>query len=262
MEDFNIRAITGDKLTHISRKVSIAQTYLTTLERFIRHPRSHSMSILFHPFMTDKSLYCNQLRTLMTKPCEKCGLRVAGILLAFVFFFQHNCYAENDMSFSIYNAVLTETPIEETLINLSEIDDSFKLTALAVNKKIRSLNEHIDLELEGQVVKHWGNQHHFEFNGLFLLRWQTFPWNRYLKTSFAVGDGLSYATRTPEFELIVNDRSTKLLNFMIWELSFAHPKAKHWSYLFRIHHRSGIFGIFSDINGGSNALALGARYTF
>ncbi len=169
---------------------------------------------------------------------------------------------DNDWSLILYNGVMTEAEIERSVEKLSDINDSYKFTALGASKKLRSLNQHLDLEIEGQIVKHWGEQHHVEINSLFLLRWRTFPWNRVIRTSFAVGDGLSYATRTPEFEIFVDGRATKLLNFMIWELTFAHPNAKHLSFLFRVHHRSGIFGLFSDISGGSNALALGARYAF
>jgi hypothetical protein len=43
------------------------------------------------------------------------------------------------------------------------------------------------------------------------------------------------------------------------ELEFALPDARHWSVITRIHHRSGAFGLFNGVTGGSNALAFGVR---
>jgi hypothetical protein len=119
-------------------------------------------------------------------------------------------------------------------------------------------------ELEGQLVKHTGEQTHWEFNFAVILRRTAFPWNQYIKTTAAIGDGLSYATVVPPIELAshTNRGATKLLNYFMVELTFAPPQSKHWSLMTRIHHRSGIYGLFDDVKGGSNLMSIGLRYKY
>lgn len=171
-------------------------------------------------------------------------------------------HGDDGWSIGFYGGVLTEAEIEYSLNHLSLIDESYKLTALVLNRDIGEVTKHIRAELEGQIVKQWGNQHHFELNGLLLLRWTAFPWNRTLPTSFAIGEGLSYATEKPEFEKRLKPKVQRLLNFMIWEIAVSLPQWPQWDYFFRVHHRSGVFGLFDGVTGGSNGLTAGMRYSF
>ena len=52
----------------------------------------------------------------------------------------------------------------------------------------------------------------WEFNGLIIARWRLFPWDKYLDTSFAIGDGISYATEVPEIEEKKDTDSGRWLN--------------------------------------------------
>lgn len=119
-------------------------------------------------------------------------------------------------------------------------------------------------EWEAQVGKHFGLQDHWELNGLALLRWNQYPWSNYVRTSFAVGDGLSWASSVPTLELAshTNEGATPLLNYLLIELTFGAPKILDWDFVFRIHHRSGIFGTFNGVDGGSNVIGLGLKYRF
>ncbi len=117
------------------------------------------------------------------------------------------------------------------------------------------------MEAEGQAVKHFGLQDHFEFNAVLVARWMRFPWDPVLDTRIAVGEGLSWATQEPPIEPRAgndNRGSARLLNYLMLEIE-AKPPASQWSGFFRIHHRSGIFGVFGGVHGGSNFLALGIR---
>lgn len=139
---------------------------------------------------------------------------------------------------------------------------AYGFAALAVSRKFHSLNRHIDLELEGEVIKHVAGQHHEEFNALFVARWLTFPWNRRLPTTFAIGNGLSYATRTAEWERDLHGRAAQFLNCMMYELTLKLPDAPQWSLVWRVHHRSGVFRLFNGIEGASNAMGVGMKYRF
>jgi len=120
-------------------------------------------------------------------------------------------------------------------------------------------------EVEGQLVRHWGEQSHYEFNALWLARWQRFPWDRWVDTRIAGGHGLSYATERPPLEPRASreDRdSTRLLTYLMAEVEVAAPGAQHWRGFLRVHHRSGVFGLHSGVRGGSNFVGLGIRYRF
>jgi hypothetical protein len=142
-----------------------------------------------------------------------------------------------------------------------EYVDSY-MAALAVGRGLTGYKHYLRLEGEGQIAKHWGKQDHFEFNALLVLRWLPFPWDRYLDTSFAVGEGLSYATDDPEIEVEKHDRTARLLNYLMIELAVNLPQHPQWTLFGRVHHRSGVFGLFDGVTGGSNVVGAGLRYTF
>lgn len=121
-------------------------------------------------------------------------------------------------------------------------------------------------ELEGQLVRHTGLQHHWEANAVVAVRWMDFPWDHYLDTRIAFGNGLSYASEVPPLEpggeLDRDEESTRLLNYVMVETEFTLPRNTPWSAFLRVHHRSGIYGLFDGIDGGSNFIGIGMRYYF
>lgn len=119
-------------------------------------------------------------------------------------------------------------------------------------------------EAEGQGCVHFGKQNHLEFNGLVIGRWLRFPWDRLVDTSVAVGEGLSFATQVPEIEPRADREaeSTRLLNYLMIEVELAPSPTSRWCVVGRIHHRSGVFGLFDGIHGGSNFIVAGVRHRF
>jgi hypothetical protein len=95
------------------------------------------------------------------------------------------------------------------------------------------------------------------------LRWRQLPWNHILATSFAIGDGLSYASRVPEVEIYTTERggTSQLLNYLMFEATLALPSLPYLQLVGRIHHRSGMFGVFGEaVESGSNTVGLGIRW--
>lgn len=121
-------------------------------------------------------------------------------------------------------------------------------------------------EVEGQAVKHWGEQDHWEFNAAYIARWQPFFWDRYVDTSLAAGAGVSYALEVPAIEpradRVTDEKSAKVLGYLMAEIEFAPPSDANWAIFFRLHHRSGGKGLFKDVNGGSNFVTGGLRWRF
>lgn len=116
------------------------------------------------------------------------------------------------------------------------------------------------VEVEGQVVKHFGSEQHWELNGVLLGRWRAFPWDATLPTSVAFGIGPSYATEVPPEEVAMNGASARLLLYWTVELELSRPD-RPFSAFARLHHRSNGYGVFAE-TGGSNWLALGLRRRF
>ncbi len=125
---------------------------------------------------------------------------------------------------------------------------------------------HLRHELEGQVVFHWGEQNHWEFNTAYLVRWMTFPWDHHVDTRVALGAGVSWATETPFIEPrakeLGQEESTQFLGYVAVEIELAPPRESPWSGFIRLHHRSDAFGLFHDKRGGSNFITVGTRYHF
>ncbi len=102
----------------------------------------------------------------------------------------------------------------------------------------------------------------YEVNPYLAFRWANFPWNKYLLTSFAVGEGLSYDSKVPEIEIPSEGTPQRVLNYLMLELTLALPQHPQWEFVARIHHRSGVFGLYDSANSGSTAVGLGLRYRF
>jgi hypothetical protein len=141
-----------------------------------------------------------------------------------------------------------------------EFADAY-LATVALSKPLRRYRDgDFGLEAEGQAVYNFGDQSHWEFNGLVAARWYRFPWNERVETTVAFGGGLSWATEVPEVEVQLEGSSEQLLIYWHLEATLARPGSR-WAGTLRLHHRSGGFGLLAD-DGGMNALCLGLRVRF
>ena len=169
--------------------------------------------------------------------------------------------AQKDWGVTLYFGRLTDANLYQTAaFNFSFEDSTF--IDLALSRRLYTFRNYFNIEIEGQVAKHLGDQNHWEFNGVAYLRWLPFPWDAYVDTSFAAGAGLSYATSVPDIESKNQDEASKFLGALMFEFAFSLPRVPQWSLITRLHHRSGAGGVFNDVHGASNAWATGIRYRF
>jgi hypothetical protein len=138
------------------------------------------------------------------------------------------------------------------------------LVSLGFGKELRRFWENLGLEGEGQIAGHWGGSgSYLEFVASVNLRWHRFPWNDIVKTSIGFGEGLSYATIIPDHERDGRDApGARLLNYLMYEVTLARPDWERTSFFFRVHHRSGVFGLFHGVYGASNYPSVGIRRLF
>ena len=79
------------------------------------------------------------------------------------------------------------------------------------------------------------------------------PW-----LSLGVVEGISFYTDVSLYEKTFREESSQLLNYLGFEVEAA--VSPDLSLVGRIHHRSGVFGLFNGVSGGSNGYLLGLRY--
>lgn len=174
------------------------------------------------------------------------------------------------LNISFYQGLFSDTALGEIMIQgKTHYRDSY-ITTAAVGKPLERTLLGFPLEVEGQIVRHSGVQKHLEFNGLLLLR--TEPISAGLPLTFAVAEGLSVATRNPDLENrrknltnmgITSEYSRNLLNYLTFEMEARVPLDAYEPRAFvRIHHRSGIYGVFCPPTCGSNYMAYGVRFTY
>ena len=117
--------------------------------------------------------------------------------------------------------------------------------------------DHWVWEWELQSYRHTGLQDNTELNAAIVLHWTRFPWDEALDTSVSFGQGMSLASERPPVE----DETRRLLHYMHAEAAFRPTALRRVSFVARLHHRSGAFGLYG-ISGGSNFLTMGLRYRF
>jgi hypothetical protein len=167
--------------------------------------------------------------------------------------------AENPWFMTVVGGQYSGSQLLEIPIGL-DLQDSYTF-GVSVSKQFAQWTRFMRWEGELQVLKHFGEQEHWEFTGSVNLRWVVFPWNRWVETSLALGEGLSWATEIPKLEKAdpTNSDNSQLLNYILLEITFAVPESP-WSFVTRIHHRSGVWGVFG--HAGSNIIEAGIRYRF
>jgi len=184
-----------------------------------------------------------------------------ALLLLLVFRPSAEAGEERLNALNLYWGRMTTNPWEEVLIPGDVHFYPSSLIALTLARTIGTTGKLLSYEAEGQVVRHYGRQDHWEFNGLGVVRWEPFWWDRLLDTSLAFGLGASYGTRRPAVELAKSGETERLLAYWMLELALAQPDRPQLALIFRLHHRSGAYGLFAD-EGASTAPVIGLKYRF
>jgi len=170
--------------------------------------------------------------------------------------------AGQDFAVTVYGGRMTDGSIGDVLADKNGYVDAYVMVGALSWTFARFYEDALSFELEGQVGKWFGDQDNWEFNLPVAIRWSKFPWNNYVSTSLAYGLGLSYATEEPEAEIDKFGSTKKLLVYWYTEIALGPPDS-NWACVFRIHHRSGAFGLLAEQGtAGSNTLCVGLKYRF
>jgi len=161
---------------------------------------------------------------------------------------------------TIYGGISAQNDIGDVFTLQATFPDDVYIGVVALARELWSYKHLLSIEAEGQVGKYFGDEHQGQFNGLFIGRWNRFPWNNYLDTSLAVGEGLSYNTEVSDVEEKDDEDATKLLNYLLFELTLGLPSQPRWNFVMRVHHRSSIKGVIGA--AGSNFVCAGIKIKF
>ena len=162
---------------------------------------------------------------------------------------------------SIYHGQVANNDFLEVLLGGQRDFLPSYLDTLALSRTLSTQLPGLHFEIEGQLGKHSGMQEHWETNLQLVFRWQLSDVP--IPVSVAYGDGLSYAEEVPRMELAKGEVDTqRLLAYFMVELDVGLPTLPAEPKLFfRIHHRSGVYGLFCKKKCGSNFPALGLKFT-
>ena len=161
---------------------------------------------------------------------------------------------------TVYGGAHAQDDIADVFSFKAKFEDNDYIAVAALAREFWRYKKFISFEVEGQIGKHFNNDTFWEFNGLIIGRWHAFPWNKYVNTSFAVGDGLSYYTEVSKVEKEDDEDAQRTLNYLMFELALGLPQYPRWDMVLRIHHRSSIFGLYGA--GGSNYVCGGIKFSF
>ncbi len=169
-------------------------------------------------------------------------------------------------SIGIFAGLLADNPWEEVVLLPWKADFQRPglvgiAAALPLGEPVRFRIGAVDFAVEGQIVRHFGLQSHWEFN--LPVSIGLTPERRLLGVidRVAFGIGPSYATREPAFEEQRGGRAERVLIYWYAEVE-RHLDTRPGNSLFgRLHHRSDGFKTIGS-GGSSNGIVLGLRRRF
>ncbi|MFQ8431078.1 hypothetical protein [Amaricoccus sp. W119] len=176
---------------------------------------------------------------------------------------------ENDCAFSLFAGDYIEDSLNDMLLMRPpptgwDFTDEDQFVGLAFSRRTRLYARHFTFEPEFGVGQRYGRQDVTEVWGALFLRYQGLPWDAYLPTTFAVSTGLNWASEISETERerARDGKGDNLMHYLAPEVTFALPDAPDSQLFFRIHHRSGVFGLVNDAHGGAHYGTIGLRIWF
>lgn len=166
---------------------------------------------------------------------------------------------------TIYGGFASENRFSKILLTPweAELETDTPWIGGSLSKRIGTWGKSIAFELEGGAGYRFGDEDTGEVWGALYVRYDNFFWNDTVYTTLAASTGLNYASRISPIERDKNDGDgSKLLHFFAPEVTFARPEDKNTELVFRLHHRSGVFGLFNGVSSGTNIPTIGLRKRF
>lgn len=182
-----------------------------------------------------------------------------------------------DDAVMVFGGVATETNFTQILYSpwtgeLNEIgvigaSYSHRLgtvSELAGDLGFGGIGDDLTVETEAGTSFRFGDESLGEAWAALYLRYDGLPWNDTVYTTIGVNTGVSLLTDISDFEQWRDDKGKawEFLHYLGPEFTFANPENKDLELVLRLHHRSGVFGLFDGVVSGSTFLSAGIRVRF
>lgn len=180
-----------------------------------------------------------------------------------------------DDSVMVFGGVASETNFTDLLISPWNAEvNPIGVVGASYSRRLGTVNEltgglgpvgdDLTVEAEAGVSARFGDENLGEAWTAFYLRYDDLPWNDTVYTTIGVNTGVSLLTDLSDFERWRDEkgRSSVLLHYLGPEFTFADPENKDLELVLRLHHRSGVFGLFDGVVSGSTFLSAGIRVRF
>jgi hypothetical protein len=164
------------------------------------------------------------------------------------------------LGISVYDATFGQTIWEPWNRTLAE--DTF--IGLAGSYQLARFRRWFTLDAELGGGARLGQTDAAEGWAALYLRFDGFPWRDRLHTSVGISTGLNLLSRLPREETgppwDPKPNRSHLLHYLSPEIAIALPHRRQHELVLRVHHRSGVYGAFNGVRGGSDLIAIGYRY--
>ncbi len=182
-----------------------------------------------------------------------------------------------DDSIMIFGGVASETNFTELMFSpwsthlnpIGVVGASYSHRLGTVNELVGDIGlghigEDFTIEAEGGTSFRFGDENLGEAWAALYLRYDGLPWNDTVYTTVGANTGVSVLTNLSDFEAWrdSNGKSSVLLHYLAPEFTFADPENKDLELVIRLHHRSGVFGLFDGVVSGSTFISAGVRMRF
>lgn len=174
-----------------------------------------------------------------------------------------------DCATSVFTGDYVENSLGQVLIAKPQPPNSWTyrddhFIGLTFSRRAGTLWGHVDLEPEIGFGQRYGIQDESEVWAALFFRYHGFPWDKYIVTTIAASTGLNFASGVSqvEKERARDGEGDQLMHYFAPEVTFALPSAPQNQFFFRMHHRSGVFGLVSDAFGGAQYGTVGLRIWF
>jgi hypothetical protein len=162
-------------------------------------------------------------------------------------------------SLSIYGGPWSQRVFTD-IVGRGDFAVSGGMIGVAADARLFQLGGGFSLAAEGQFTQTLTG-HSFETFGIGLgVRFDQFPWRRWLPTSIAVFTGPSYAVNPPIEYYDPSRPQHPWLNYVGIELAVGLPGTRHWDGVIRFYHRSGVWGLYSINADEGSTVGIGLRY--
>jgi hypothetical protein len=183
---------------------------------------------------------------------------VASGLAAAALFWAGAAEADSPWSATLYAGPSSTKFVTQILGGNFEVNGG--MVGLALDRGLFKLGSGISLAAEVQATEFFGD-YSYGTGAIGLgFRFDEFPWSDRLPTTFAIYTGPSYSPNAVIIKDPVPHQDPKFLNFVSVEAGVG--ISRKWDAVFRIYHRSGAWGLYSNTADVGTMIGLGLRRRF